>query len=90
MLMLGSFNFIMKTRRSHQRVLNDNRVIFVFRSVFFQFWNQFGGWQTTPFKNKIEKNRGVPIVAQWLKNPTSIHEDASLIPGPLSGLRTQH
>ena len=25
---------------------------------------------------------GVPAVAQWLRNPTSIHEDADLIPGP--------
>ena len=25
---------------------------------------------------------GVPIVAQRVKNPTSIHEDAGLIPGP--------
>ena len=24
---------------------------------------------------------GVPVVAQWLTNPTSIHEDVTLIPG---------
>ena len=24
---------------------------------------------------------GVPVVAQWVKNPTSIHEDVGLIPG---------
>ena len=24
---------------------------------------------------------GVPIVAQWVKNPTGIHEDVSSIPG---------
>ena len=27
------------------------------------------------------KTTGVPIVAQWIKNLTSIHEDVSLIPG---------
>ena len=25
---------------------------------------------------------GVPIVAQWLTNPTSNHKDVGLIPGP--------
>ena len=24
---------------------------------------------------------GVPVVAQWVKNPNSVHEDAGLIPG---------
>ena len=27
------------------------------------------------------KRTGVPIVAQWFKNPTSLHEDMDLIPG---------
>ena len=29
-----------------------------------------GNWQT-----------GVPVMAQWLANPASIHEDMGLIPG---------
>ena len=29
----------------------------------------------------------VPIVVQWVKNPTRIHEDAGLILASLSGLR---
>ena len=31
------------------------------------------------FKNDI--NLRVPVVAQWVKNPTSIHEEVGLIPG---------
>ena len=30
---------------------------------------------------KNSKNYGVPLAAQWVKNPTSIHEDAGLILG---------
>ena len=41
----------------------------------------------------VEKKKmylgGVPIVAQWVKNVTSVHEDAGSIPG-LSGLRIWH
>ena len=32
-------------------------------------------------KNQIQTLIGVPVVAQWVKNPTSIHEDVGLIPG---------
>ena len=29
----------------------------------------------------IRPNWGVPVMASWVKNPTSIHEDADSIPG---------
>ena len=29
----------------------------------------------------MKKNFGVLVVAQWVKNPTSIHEGKGLIPG---------
>ena len=39
----------------------------------FEYWNG---------KQAIKKNeRGVPVVAQWLTNPTRNHEVAGLIPG---------
>ena len=31
------------------------------------------------FKNMLKN--GVPVVVQWVTNPTSIHEDSGLIPG---------
>ena len=33
---------------------------------------------------------GVPAVAQQVRNPTSIHEDASSIPGPAQWVRICH
>ena len=38
----------------------------------------WGQWRSSPFK---DGNQRVPVVAQWLMNPTRIHEDAGLIPG---------
>ena len=32
-------------------------------------------------KFTIKVNLGVPIVAQWLTNPTGIHADTGLVPG---------
>ena len=34
-----------------------------------------------PHNIDMNKSAGVPIVAQWCTNPTSIHEDVGLIPG---------
>ena len=32
-------------------------------------------------KKKKKSKGGIPVVAQGVKNPTGIHEDAGLIPG---------
>ena len=54
-----------------------------------QLWHGFNPWPSTCqgcgqnnffFFNK-NKTLGVPIVAQWLMNPTRNHEVAGLIPG---------
>ena len=41
-------------------------------------------------QDNIKTQGGVPVIAQWLVNPTRNHEVAGLIPGLLSGLRIQH
>ena len=39
-------------------------------------------------KELMERKRvGVPIVAQWVKNGVSIHEDTGLIPGPVQRVK---
>ena len=40
-----------------------------------------GLWATKALSTYIKNNQGVPVVAQQLTNPTSIHEEAGLIPG---------
>ena len=34
-----------------------------------------------PTGSTKSKNAGVPVVAQWVTHPTSIHKDAGSIPG---------
>ena len=38
-------------------------------------------------ERKKKKRKGLPIVAQWVKNPFSIHEEVSSIPGHAHRLR---
>ena len=45
-------------------------------TVFLLIYN-YGG----SLKKKKNLKVGVPIVAQWLTSPTSIHEDMGSIPG---------
>ena len=49
-------------------------------------------WEAASFSRSVTANGkeysgGVPIVVQWVKNPTSIHEDAGLNPGHAQGVK---
>ena len=49
-------------------------------SVFLRACEAAGGFDLGA-ELQDENNLGVPIVAQWVKNLTSIHEDVGWIPG---------
>ena len=46
-----------------------------------------GSFISQNFTNGKDLWVGVPIVAQWLTNPSGIHEDASSIPGLTQGVK---
>ena len=54
--------------------------------AYFSIFNIFLNTSNLRFTFK-ENIIGVPIVAQWVKNPTSVHEDECSILASFSGLR---
>ena len=52
------------------------------KQITWCFPIMIASWEYKSLLAVIQKlNRGVSITAQWLTNPTRIHEDADLIPG---------
>jgi len=50
--------------------------------MIYEKKNQLGADSNSVIRiNKKESVLGVPIVAQWVTNPTSIYEDVGSIPG---------
>ena len=50
-------------------------------SFVFSYWYLFTKKQQVQHLISTYIDSRVPVVAQWLMNPTSIHEDVGLIPG---------
>ena len=48
------------------------------------FWKEETGQLS--LRAKVGQN-GIPFVAQWVENPTSIYQDAGSIPGPAQWLK---
>ena len=44
-------------------------------------WKQYQGQRSLSGVHQNVETKGVPLVAQRVKNPNSIHEDTGLIPG---------
>ena len=64
----------------------EKECVFVYNWVtLLQRLTQTSYTNYTPIKYILKK--GVPFVTQWLTNLTSIHEDPSLIPGPVQWVK---
>ena len=59
-----------------KQVLQDFHLLTL---VTFHFWKEVLLMDID--MSTLKHTSGVPIVAHWLTNPTSIHEDAGSIPG---------
>jgi len=54
------------------------RIAILHSIIPFSIWKKDNGHRNSPFK---EHHSGVPIMVQWLTNPTRNHEVVDLIPG---------